>query len=667
MISSLLIANRGEIACRIVKTARRMNIRTIAVYSEADRHAPHVRRADEAICIGPAPATLSYLNQDRILQAVAASGAEAVHPGYGFLSENADFAQKCADAGLIFVGPPASAIRAMGLKDEAKALMERAGVPVVPGYHGPRQDPAFLKEKAYETGYPVLLKAVSGGGGKGMRRIDKAKDFEAALEAVQREAQGAFGDPRVLLEKFVSNPRHIEIQVFADNHRHAVHLFERDCSAQRRHQKVIEEAPAPGMTEAVRMAMGKAAVDAAQAVGYSGAGTVEFIADGSDGLKPDAFWFMEMNTRLQVEHPVTEMITGIDLVEWQIRVAGGEALPKQQAEIKIRGHAVEARVYAEDPEAGFLPSTGRLDVFRPAGLDGVRVDSGVSEGDAISPFYDPMIAKVIAHGDSRAAALARLQDGLARSRIAGPKTNIGFLSALLAHPQVQAGGFDTGLIDREFAHYSGMRIPQERIRAGLHALFAEPEAGHDPCAWRDPWSASAGFQFGGPRSVGRTVDIDGAPVDVQLTWTADGLAIDGETRTAGRDDDVIVVDETAYVFCRGHVVKLRLVDPLSKRAAAQAGEGAVKAPMTGKLVALAVAVGDQVEEGSFLFAVEAMKMEHAVSSAIPGTVRMVHAEIGAQVEAGSVIVEVAADEAEAASVSTGGIIPTVITNDPFDG
>lgn len=651
MISSLLIANRGEIACRIIRTARRMHIRTIAVYSEADRNALHVRMADDAVCIGPAPATDSYLRQQAILDAAQATGADAIHPGYGFLSENAEFAERCEQSGLIFVGPPSAAIRAMGLKDEAKALMEKSGVPVVPGYHGSKQDPAFLKNKAYETGYPVLLKAVAGGGGKGMRRIDKALDFETSLEAVKREAQSAFGDPHVLLEKFVTNPRHIEIQVFADGYGNAVHLFERDCSAQRRHQKVIEEAPAPGMTEAVRAAMGKAAVDAAKAVGYRGAGTVEFIVDGSGDLKTDGFWFMEMNTRLQVEHPVTEMITGVDLVEWQIRVASGQPLPLEQAEIRISGHAFEARVYAEDPEAGFLPSTGRLDLFRPNGDADVRIDTGVSEGDDISPFYDPMIAKVIAHAEDRDRALDLMLAALTEARIAGPKTNVGFLNALLAHCDVRAGGFDTGLIDRDFSAFKAAEIPRALIAAGVGALVGAQTVGDDnpggrPVGWSDPWANPNGFQLSGDRSLGCPVEVDGAAVEARLSWVDGALRVDGQSVSGDEAGAVIAVQGMAYVFDGGRVASVRLVDQLQKKPEAEGGEGSVKAPMTGKVVALSVAVGDVVEAGTFLFAVEAMKMEHAVSSAVDGVVTAIYAELGTQVTAGAVIVEVGDAEGE---------------------
>ena len=446
MLGSVLIANRGEIACRVARTAKRLGLRTIAVYSEADRGALHVRMCDEAHAIGPAPAAESYLVGARVIEVARKAGAECIHPGYGFLSENAEFAEACAAAGVVFVGPPPAAIRAMGLKDRAKALMEKAGVPVVPGYHGERQEPSFLREKAYEIGYPVLIKAVAGGGGKGMRRVDKHAEFEAALESAQREAKASFGDARVLVEKYVGAPRHIEIQVFADGHGNAIHLNERDCSLQRRHQKVIEEAPAPGMAPEVRAAMGEAAVKAAKAVGYVGAGTVEFIADSATGLRPGGYWFMEMNTRLQVEHPVTEAVTGLDLVEWQLRIASGEKLPLSQAQVPLNGHAVEARIYAEDPERGFLPSTGALVALKFP--EGVRVDTGVEQGSAISPYYDPMIAKMIAHAPTREVALDRLAQALGRTVAAGPRTNLGFLADLCRAEPFRKGAFDTGFIDR---------------------------------------------------------------------------------------------------------------------------------------------------------------------------------------------------------------------------
>ena len=430
MFASVLIANRGEIACRVIRTARRLGIRTIAIFSEADRGALHARLADEAHEIGPAAARESYLAGDRIIALAKRLGAGCIHPGYGFLSENAEFAEGCAAAGVAFVGPPPAAIRAMGLKGAAKALMQKAGVPVVPGYHGDEQAPAFLKQRAHETGYPVLIKAIAGGGGKGMRRVDAEADFEAALEGAAREAQGAFGDSRVLIEKYVARPRHIEMQIFGDKQGNVVHLFERDCSLQRRHQKVIEESPAPGLSDAMRSAMSAAAIAAGKAIGYVGAGTVEFIADSSQGLRPDGFFFMEMNTRLQVEHPVTEAITGLDLVEWQFRVAAGEPLPLSQSEIRRSGCAVEARLYAEDPDHGFLPSAGKIYALRLPQGEGVRVDTGVEAGGEVTPFYDPMIAKIIAHGASRDEALDRLGLALDETLVAGPRTNAPLLSAL---------------------------------------------------------------------------------------------------------------------------------------------------------------------------------------------------------------------------------------------
>ena len=445
--SKLLIANRGEIACRVIRTAKRMGVKTVAVFSDADRHALHVELADEAVQIGASAPTESYLNTDRIIAAAQAAAAQAIHPGYGFLSENPDFVEAVEKAGLVFVGPSASAIRSMGLKDAAKRLMEQAGVPVVPGYHGEAQEVVVLAAKASEIGYPVLIKARAGGGGKGMRKVDDAKDFKDALAAAKREAKSAFGDDKVLVEKFIASPRHIEVQVFGDSHGNVVHLFERDCSLQRRHQKVIEEAPAPGMTEEVRAAMTEAAVRAAQAIDYAGAGTIEFIADGSGPLRPDGFWFMEMNTRLQVEHPVTESITGQDLVEWQLRVAAGETLPVLQDDLSISGHAFEARLYAEDPANGFLPATGTL--HHLSFSEDARNDAGVRSGDAITPFYDPMIAKVITHGETRQEALGRLAVALKQTHVAGTVTNASFLAALAEHQDFAQGKVDTGLIDRE--------------------------------------------------------------------------------------------------------------------------------------------------------------------------------------------------------------------------
>ncbi len=531
MLESVLIANRGEIACRIIRTAKALGMRTIAVYSDADADAMFVGMADEAHRIGPAPARDSYLRIDAIIEAAKKSGAAAIHPGYGFLSERAEFADACAKAGIVFVGPPASAIRAMGLKDAAKTLVQQAGVPVVPGYHGARQDTDFLRQKAYEIGYPVLIKAVAGGGGKGMRRVERVADFDAALESAQREAASAFGDPRVLVEKYILSPRHIEIQVFADAHGHVVHLFERDCSLQRRHQKVIEEAPAPGMTPDMRAAMGKAAVEAARAVGYVGAGTVEFIADGREGLHADRFFFMEMNTRLQVEHPVTEAITGLDLVELQFRAAAGETLPFAQEDLAIHGHAVEARLYAEDPEREFLPSTGKLWALDFPEREGIRVDTGVRSGDEVTPYYDPMIAKIVAHGATRDEALTRLSDALGETLVAGPKTNVAFLKKLCDAEGFRAGRFDTGFIDRNIDALGAVPQPLDVAGAiyGLTELIQQNRreisrlqvANFERGRRSDAWSLGDGFMLTGDWRRGMKVVVDGQVLDAVLEWRAD--------------------------------------------------------------------------------------------------------------------------------------------------
>ena len=535
MFASVLIANRGEIACRIARTAARLGLRTIAVYSEADADALHVRQCDEAHPIGPAPAAESYLRHRPLIEVARKSGAQCIHPGYGFLSENAEFAEACAKAGIVFVGPPPSAIRAMGLKDRAKALMEKAGVPVVPGYHGERQEPAFLKQKAYEIGYPVLIKAVAGGGGKGMRRVDKHAEFDAALEAAQREAKSSFGDARVLIEKYVSAPRHIELQVFADAHGNAIHLNERDCSLQRRHQKVIEEAPAPGMSAELRAAMGEAAVKAAQAVGYVGAGTVEFIADGSNGLRPDGFWFMEMNTRLQVEHPVTEAITGLDLVEWQFRDRGGrERCRSTQDAVPLQGHAVEARIYAEDPARGFLPSTGTLLALQFP--DGVRVDTGVEQGSAITPYYDPMIAKMIAHAPTREAALGQA----GRRRWSTPSrpapTPIWRCSRRSAARTSSARDTSTpASSSATWRRSAAAAATARRRRLARRELLARDVArigrslDRAPDAPASPWDATDGFQLSGARALTLPILVDGEPVEAHVKYGAGGpvVAVDG--------------------------------------------------------------------------------------------------------------------------------------------
>ena len=536
MFGKLLVANRGEIACRVMRTAHRLGIPTVAVYSDADRDALHVAMAGEAWRLGPAPASRSYLNIERVLAAAAASGADAVHPGYGFLSESPAFVDACTAAGIVFVGPPATAVRAMGLKDAAKRVMESAGVPVVPGYHGEAQDDAALLDHARRIGFPVMVKAVAGGGGKGMRRADDEAGFEPALEAARREARSSFGDDRVLVERCIERPRHVEVQVFADAHGNAVHLFERDCSLQRRHQKIVEETPAPGMTPQMRAAMGAAALAAARAIGYRNAGTVEFIADASESLSQDRFWFMEMNTRLQVEHPVTEMVTGTDLVEWQLRVAAGEPLPLAQAELSMTGHAVEARVYAEDPGRGFLPSTGVLaHLGTPPESARVRVDIGVREGDTVTPHYDPMIAKVIAHGEDRAAALTRLSGALRGFDVAGVATNVPFLARLLADPEFRAGDADTCLIDRKLdALLARGPVPDAALAiAAMHAagaLAADTGRTAGRSTWTDPGTAPS-MPHGTTADRGTWADPGAAPsmphgtAADRSTWTDPGAAL----------------------------------------------------------------------------------------------------------------------------------------------
>jgi len=651
MFRRILIANRGEIACRVIDTCRRLGVETVAVYSDADAAARHVAMADAAVHIGgPAPAD-SYLRGDVIVQAALDTGAEAIHPGYGFLSENPDFVEMVGAAGLTFIGPSADAIRAMGLKDAAKKLMADAGVPVVPGYHGDNQDPEHLSGAADAIGYPVLIKAVAGGGGKGMRRVDRPEDFAAALASAQGEARTAFGNPAVLIEKYVEKPRHIEVQVFGDG-TSAVHLFERDCSLQRRHQKVIEEAPAPGMTSEMRDAMGEAAVRAAEAIGYAGAGTVEFITDASAGLRPDRFWFMEMNTRLQVEHPVTEEITGIDLVEWQLRVASGEALPARQADLAIRGHAFEARLYAEDVPAGFLPATGRLSHL--AFAQGCRAETGVRPGDTISPFYDPMIAKIVVHGPTRAAALRKLSDALARTEVAGSVTNLAFLSALARHPGFAAGDVDTGLIARDI---DALTAPPERpLWAEVLAVLAASglDEGRGISA-TDPLAAQPG--------------LDGftlwAPISRQVTLLAGEEEITARLAVTGAGRAEVTIGDTAHLAERraggwwiegvrppGRALRLGdrvsvfgepgwsfdIPDPLSRQSAAAAADGITRAPMPGLVKTVFVAAGDDVTAGQPLAVLEAMKMEHTLAAAAEGKVAEVLAAAGAQVEAGAALI-----------------------------
>jgi len=634
MPDSVLIANRGEIAVRVIRTARRLGMRTVAVYSEADAGSPHVRLADEAHPIGPAPARESYLDAERIIEAARASGAACIHPGYGFLSENADFAEACGAAGIVFVGPPPAAIRAMGLKDAAKSLAERAGVPIVPGYHGARQEADFLRRKAYEIGYPVLIKAVAGGGGKGMRRVDRQADFDAALESAQREGLSAFGDARVLVEKYVLQPRHVEIQVFADAHGGVVHLFERDCSLQRRHQKVIEEAPAPGMTPEVREAMGRAAVEAARAVGYVGAGTVEFIADGRSGLRADGFFFMEMNTRLQVEHPVTEAVTGVDLVELQFRVADGKPLPFRQDDLRLHGFAVEARLYAEDPERGFLPSTGRLWALRLPSGEGVRVDSGVEEGGEVTPWYDPMIAKVIAHGATRDEALDRLALALSETIVAGPATNVAFLKALALSPGFRSGLFDTGFIDANLEALGAAPQPVDTlaVEAGASALMGLQAARPDAAAGQDPWAVGDGFSLLPAPELTMRVVVDQTIVDVVAA--AAGAAPQGAF--------VVLADGDALVVREGRQTRVGLYDPFSvdPDEVDTAGGAVVRSPMHGKLVALFVTAGEAVAKGQRLAIVEAMKMEHLLTAPRDGIVLEVSGEPGGQVAQGARLVAI---------------------------
>jgi len=639
MFRSVLIANRGEIACRIARTAKRLGLRTIAVYSAADAGALHVRSCDEAHPIGPAESRESYLSIGRLIDVARPAGAECVHPGYGFLSENADFVDACNKAGIAFVGPPASAIRAMGLKDRAKAVMEKAGVPVVPGYHGERQDAKFLKEKAYEIGYPVLIKPVAGGGGRGLRRVDKYAEFEAALEGAIREAQSAFGSSRVLIEKYVAAPRHIEIQVFADRHGNVIHLGERDCSLQRRHQKVIEEAPAPGMTAELRARMGAAAVEAAKAVGYVGAGTVEFIADGTKGLRQDAFWFIEMNTRLQVEHPVTEALTGLDLVEWQFRVAAGEKLPLTQPQLRIDGHAVEARVYAEDPENGFLPSTGRIVALELP--DDIRVDRGVEAGGEVTPYYDAMIAKLIVHEATRAAALDRLAGALDRTVLAGPRSNVAFLAALCRASEFRQGKVDTGFIDRNLAALGA--VPHEMDRAAAASgvrrllLSAVEEAPADEETAFSPWAANDGFQLGGTRALAVPVVIDGKTATATVSHGSEGMRVAIENAAPATDARVFEAGTEAYVLRAGRQTRVRIKDFAIASAPAGTGDGLIKSPMHGRVLEILVSPGDHVAAGQRLAVIEAMKMEHTLRAPFPGVVTKVPGAAGAQVVEGAEI------------------------------
>ncbi|MEX2617910.1 MAG: biotin carboxylase N-terminal domain-containing protein [Alphaproteobacteria bacterium] len=666
MFETLLIANRGEIACRIIATARRLGLRTIAVYSDADAESRHVALADSALHIGPSPARESYLDIDRLVAAVRRSGADAVHPGYGFLSENAAFAEAVAGAGAVFVGPPPAAIRAMGSKVNAKRIMAEAGVPLVPGYHEDDQDPAILAEAAATIGYPVLIKASAGGGGRGMRRVDAAADFIKALEGAQREAKSGFGDDTVLIEKYVTRPRHIEMQVFADRHGNAVHLFERDCSIQRRHQKVVEEAPAPGVIPTMRAAMGDAAIAAARAIGYEGAGTVEFIVDTGPEGQPGDFYFMEMNTRLQVEHPVTEMITGLDLVEWQLIVAAGGPLPRNQDDIAANGHAVEVRLYAENPEKNFMPQTGRLAHLRfPAPSPHIRIDTGIREGDSVSMFYDPMIAKIIAWDHDRDGALRRLRSALRTTEIAGLTTNLPFLAAIAAHPAFGAAALETGFIDIHAADIIPESPPASREVLALAALSelldiaarTADRAAHSPDP-HSPWHARDGWRLCGaaetvfhftdgtvrngpvmtiraiPEAGGHRLTMDGCDMLVRGALDNDGamLAEIGGARmtaTVRRDGD------SMQIVMPGHSHRLLRVDPaaIAARQAPAAG-GRLTAPMPGRIVAIHTAAGDRVRAGQALVVLEAMKMEHIVVATADGVVAQLRCAAGDQVADG---------------------------------
>ena len=657
MFKKILIANRGEIACRVMQTAQSMGIRCVAVYSDADRDARHVKMADEAWRLGPAQVSDSYLRADKIIEIAKKTGAEAIHPGYGFLSENPEFVEACQMAGIVFIGPSADAIRAMGLKDAAKKLMIEAGVAVVPGFHGENQGPEFLAAEAEKIGYPVLIKARAGGGGKGMRMVEKAADFAELLESARREGEAAFGDGHVLIEKFITSPRHIEVQVFGDSHGNTVHLFERDCSLQRRHQKVIEEAPAPGMTEVMRTAMGDAAVRAAEAVNYAGAGTVEFIVDASEGLQPDRFYFMEMNTRLQVEHPVTEAITGLDLVEWQLRVAAGEALPLAQADLRVNGHAFEARVYAEDAPKGFIPAIGRLShLYLPA--DKARIDSAVNAGDAITPFYDPMIAKVTVHAATRTAALNKLVNALHSSRIAGCTTNIDFLARLAGHEGFRKGEVDTGLIGRELESL----IVDSGSDSTTLALAALALRGlTDPAADTDPWDKLSGWSHWGDRAQYVDLLLDDQLFELTLTQQGQGDLLVGYAGDTQRlqlleqandhgsqrvridlDGQIIVahvlVEAAAVtVFHAGRTVRFALPDYLDSTEAGGASANHLQAPMPGQVKIIATAVGDTVKEGQSLMVMEAMKMELTLAAPRDGVVAEITVEAGDQVTDGTVL------------------------------
>ncbi|WP_186250256.1 acetyl/propionyl/methylcrotonyl-CoA carboxylase subunit alpha [Burkholderia gladioli] len=675
MFDKILIANRGEIACRVAATCRRLGIASVAVYSDADARAKHVEACDQAVPIGGAAAADSYLRYERIIEAARATGAQAIHPGYGFLSENEDFAEACAAAGIVFIGPPVAAIAAMGSKAAAKALMHEAGVPLVPGYHGDDQDPALLHREADAIGYPVLLKASAGGGGKGMRVVERSADFPAALASCQREAASSFGNDRVLIEKYLQRPRHVEVQVFGDTLGNIVYLFDRDCSVQRRHQKVLEEAPAPGLSDAQRRAMGDAAVAAARAVGYVGAGTVEFIVTG------EQFYFMEMNTRLQVEHPVTEMISGLDLVEWQLRAASGEPLPLRQDELRVNGHAIEARLYAENPARGFLPSTGTLRHLRlPRGAEftigtAVRVDSGVREGDAITPFYDPMIAKLIVHGADRAEALKRMARALRDCEAVGLSTNVAFLQRIVASEPFATADLDTGLIERNHETLFAARpLAPVAVALACAALLAREGAtaasadkgkggiGSMTAQAASPWGALGNWRLNGDyrrkldwqlpeRDTALAVRYEhgahggaslaiGEDEALAFSWAAGATPLDlvvtiGGERGAGR---VVADGDNFHVFVDGTAESFVWEDPLAHAGDAEHGGGRLTAPMPGKVIAVLVEAGQKVEAGAPLIVMEAMKMEHTIGAPSAGVVAEVLYAVGDQVADGAQLI-----------------------------
>jgi 3-methylcrotonyl-CoA carboxylase alpha subunit len=652
MLKKILIANRGEIAVRIIRTARRLGVKTVAVVSEPDRWAPFAAMADEAVEIGPGPAAESYLRIDKIIAAAKATGADGVHPGYGFLAENADFAEAVGRAGIMFIGPSPAAMRRMGGKAEAKAIAAKAGVPVVPGYQGDDQTANNLSREARRIGYPVMIKAVAGGGGRGMRLIERESDLAAALESAQREAEAAFGDARVLIEKVIAAPRHIEVQVFGDSHGNVVHLFERDCSLQRRNQKVIEEAPAPDLPQELRARMCEAAVACAKAVGYEGAGTVEFLVEGGKPPAVAPWYFIEMNTRLQVEHPVTEAITGLDLVEWQLRVASGERLPLSQAEIKMSGHAIEARLCAEDPARGFLPSTGPIVAFEIPELEGLRVDAGVEAGSVIPPFYDSLIAKLIAYGPDRSTAIARLSAALQGAVVAGPKTNAAFLHALTAHPAFAAARMDTGLIARELDSLAPGAIDPRAVAFGLVHLMLNA---HDAVEERrgavsnegySPWSAQDAFQLGGPRRQQVTVLVDGTPTKVDVEWGPGGprASVRGESSPHGREPASLrVVGDGNPIYVLADMRQIELAWPTYD--AGTVGEGSngssIRAPIIGRVAKVFVGKGAAVAKGDRIAVVEAMKMEHVLHAPRDGVIETIAVKEGEQVVEGALIATLA--------------------------